>query len=280
MRGVASSGYTLKGPPAAILILGTVCLGLVSAKIRMMEVWLSMWRASEGEACPAKRGTSRGLSLIEVLVAMGLLSLIMVLLIQVLIPGFKIWNRARAIADMEQQAMIAEERIARAVLGSIAGSISSVNTGSLKAISMLGHAGSDGQMGYKSDSGNPDWDRMEIFFVRPADKTLYQTFWNENPGPSLPHDFNDDDEPFKLTTAQLTSLCSNSGHQRRKLAEKVTDLTLRIRDRDEAGNLIPVDDRDERFVLTLTLASTVPGQTDIKTIQRSIVLVPRMRERE
>ena len=44
---------------------------------------------------------ARGVSLIEVLVAVGLLSLILTLLVQILLPGLRIWKHARAVADIE-----------------------------------------------------------------------------------------------------------------------------------------------------------------------------------
>lgn len=210
-----------------------------------------------------------GVTLVELLVAMGLLALIMVLLIQIMIPGLRIWKHARAVADIEQQAMIAEDRIARALLTSVAGSIQSISSPSspsLHAISMLSHGGTSEDPGYDSTTGNPEWSQVEIFYVRPPG-TLYQTFWDGSGGAALPYSF-DDDETFALKPAELASLCGNSGNGERRLADKVTRLFLEP----------PSSDDEETFTLHLTLTTDVPQGR--RSVQRELSLVPRMRERE
>jgi hypothetical protein len=205
---------------------------------------------------------------VELLVAIGLLSLILVLLVQVLLPGLRVWKHARAVADMEQQAMVAEERIARAVLATVGVSIASASNPAVKAVSMLGHGGTAATPGYRSDTGNPDWKQVEIFFVQTANRTLYQTSWDGS-ALSLPYDF--EDGTFRLTPVELIGLASTSG-QRHRLAEKVTDLRLS----PAADETPPI--ASEGFVLRLALTADVPrGQ---KSIERQVFLVPRMRERQ
>jgi type II secretory pathway pseudopilin PulG len=226
-----------------------------------MEVWLNKRERAQ------RLG---GVTLIELLVTMGLLSLIMVLLFQVLIPGLQIWKHARAVADIEQQCMAAEDRIARTVMSTVGGSIRSASTPALEAISMLGHGGTAATPGYRSDTGNPDWKRVEIFYVRPSDGVLYQTHWEDGTGPSLPYNFADG--TFQLTVAQLIGLAGSSGQQQHRLAEKVTELRLT----PASDETPPIE--SEGFVLRLSLSTDVPrGQ---KSIAREVFLVPRLRERE
>ena len=148
----------------------------------MMEVWLNKRERAQ------RLG---GVTLIELLVAMGLLSLIMVLLFQVLIPGLQIWKHARAVADIEQQCMVAEDRIARTVMATVGGSIRSTSSPVVKAISMLGHGGTAAAAGYDQTTGNPDWKRVDIFYLRSANGVLYQSHWEDGAGPSLPYGFDD-----------------------------------------------------------------------------------------
>jgi hypothetical protein len=203
------------------------------------------------------------MTLVELLVAMGLLALIIVLLVQVLVPGLRIWKHARAVADIEQQAMVAEERISRAVLSSVAGSVCSSSSPALQAIGMFSHGGTQSAAGYDSTNGNPRWREVDIFYVRPVQGVLYQTYWS---GGALGHPSSPWEKSFRLTPAQLTGLCGASGHPDRKVAEKVSALSIE-----------QVPD-EERFLLKLTLTTNVP--TGTKSIQRDVSLVPRMRERK
>lgn len=216
------------------------------------------------------RKHGRGVSLIEVLVALGLLSLIMTLLVQILLPGLQAWKHARAVADIEQQCLVVEERITRTVMASIGGSIQSANNSTLQAISMLGHGGTEAEAGYDSTTGNPDWEQVDIFYVRASDQILYQTFWNENPGPALPHEFHEG--TFQLTDPQLLGLCGMTQQSERRLAEKVT--TLRLTPASEESS--PVE--SEGYILRLSLTTNVP--TGTRSIDREVFIIPRLRERQ
>lgn len=211
-----------------------------------------------------------GVTLIEILVAMGLLALILTLLVQVLLPGLRIWKHARALADIEQQCMVAEDRIARAVMATLGASIQSASGSGTQAVSMLGHGGSQAVAGYDTVTGDPHWKQVEVFYVRDADGILYQSFWDKTGGPSLPYTFSS--QAFQLTAPQLLTLSAGTGEATRRLAEKVTRLSL-----TPAGDETPAIE-SEGFVLRLALTTNVP--TGQRTVEREVFLVPRLRERE
>lgn len=221
-----------------------------------------------------KRAVFAGISLVEILVTMGLLSLIMLLLVQIMIPGFRIWNRARVVADLEQQAMISEDRIVRAISSTIGSSIRSTYVPpaappTLHAVSMMGHGGTYNVSGYNSVTGAPEWTRVELFYVRPADGVLYQASW-DGTSPSLPYDF--DEAPFRLSVAHLTSLAGNPGQAPRRLAGGVGKLSLVGKDDSTAVT-------GEGFVLGLSMQVTVQNRKEPVKVERQVYVVPRLRER-
>ena len=217
--------------------------------------------------------TARGVSLIELLVAVGLLALIMTLLVQALLPGLSLWKHARAVADIEQQCMVAEERITRSVLASIASSIQSASDADRSAISMLGHGGSEAVAGNNTTTGEPEWKQVEVFYFRTADGVLYQSFWNGSPGPALPYDFAD--APFALAADDLLGIVGATGQQERRLADRVTELSLTPA--VGLGSPTGGGGEDEAFVLRLGLRVDVPRGE--RAIVREVRVVPRLRER-
>lgn len=231
-----------------------------------LEVWLR----------ERERANDIGISLMEIIVAMSLLSLIMLLLVQTLLPGLKIWNRARAVADLEQQAMIAEERIVRAVTASVGSSIRSTYlppaaSPDLHAVSMMSHGGSYSMAGYNGVTGAVEWNQVDYFSLRPADGVLYSNSWDGS-NPALPYDF--EEAPFRLSGAHLALLTgSNTGQPPRPLARGVTRLSLV--GRRDGGSVI-----GEGFVLGLGMQVTVQNRKEPVEIQREVYVVPRLRERE
>lgn len=213
-----------------------------------------------------------GVTLIELLVALGLLSLILTLLVQLLLPGFSLWKQARGLADLEQQCMVAEERIARSVLASISGSIQSASDTQRYAISMLGHGGTEAVAGYDTTTGDPLWKQVEIFTVSRDNGILYHTFWNDSGG--LGHTYAFGSEPFQLTPEELLTIASASGQQERRLADRVFELSLTPAAL-ESPTTPPVD--SEGYILRLALRAEVAGKE--RVVARQLYLVPRLRER-
>lgn len=246
-----------------------------ATRLSYFGIWarLRAWRRGvSAEVWLKKRSLvsiDSGVSLVELLVALGLLALILTILVQVMLPGLRIWKHARALSDIEQQCMVAEDRIARAVMATLGASIQSASGGGVQAISMLGHGGTEAIAGYDTASGNPRWRQVDVFSVRSSDGILYQSFWDKTAGPSLPFTFGG--PAFQLTDAQLLLLGAGTGMPMRRLAEKVVRLSLTPAE-DE---MPPIE--SEGFVLRLSLTTNVP--TGQRTVEREVFLVPRLRER-
>ncbi len=216
----------------------------------------------------------RGMSLVEVLVALGLFALIMVLLSQIFLPGMRIWKRARAIADIEQQAMVAEERIVRSLMATAPDAVQSLNDPDLKAISFLGHRGQVGSPGYEPNTGNSDWKEVVIFYVKLSDGILYQVKWDGTGGPggySLPNQ-----KSFRVSPADIRTVVNSGLGERRRLAEKVTDLSL-----DPASeNLRPAvaKGKEHQFLLKLILSTPIAQRQEPAEVLREVAVAPRVRE--
>lgn len=157
-----------------------------------------------------------GITLVETLVAVGLSGLLLVILSQVMIPGFQIWKQTQAVSELEQNAMVSEQRIKSVLIGTDGDSLQSVNTPSLQAISCLNNEGTLDQSGYDTATGQPLWRSQTIFCLRPQTGVLTQLRWV---GPSYPTT-----DVTALTPAQLTNICNTTNGQR--VAHKVRALRI------------------------------------------------------
>ena len=158
----------------------------------------------------------RALSLIEVLVAVALSGLLLVILSQVLIPGFQIWKLTQAVSELEQNGMLAEIKMEAALLQTEAASISSVDQPNLQAISFLDTEGSETQTGYDSLTGRPLWRSMKVFKLQRNTGILSEMSWRGSPLSTS--------ETFAFTPSQLTNVCNSQ--EGRRVAHKVTSLRI------------------------------------------------------
>lgn len=172
---------------------------------------------------PGNRTRPRGLSLVEVLVAAALLGLILLLLFQVLIPGLKLWRHTRAIAELEQQVMISQDKMMTSLMSTTAESISTLQDSDLRAFSSLTHKGSGLQPGYDPLTGRTVWREAAIFMLRPSNGELQWLAWRGSP--SVPPHSLPTHTPFAFTPSQLRTLCG-AGLERRVLCEGTTQLQL------------------------------------------------------
>ncbi len=205
-----------------------------------------------------------GVTLVELLVALALLGLVLVLLFRVFTPGLTIWKTARAEAELEQQAMVAEARIARSLLASDSESFTVLQDPDLHAFSLLSHEGTDADPGYDDLTGRTIWKSVEIFMLRPSNGELYHLKWfgaDPDLGYQLPTD--SEAEPFRLDPDDLRTLCQDPNLERRLLGRQVTLL-----------NLIPLEDSVGWKFLLESQTSVPKG---MKSLQRGAVLVPRIR---
>ena len=158
----------------------------------------------------------RAVSLIEVLVAVALSGLLLVILTQILLPGFQIWKLTQAVSELEQNAMLAEVKMEAALLQTEGASISSVDEPNLQAISFLDTEGSETQMGYDSLTGRPLWRSMKVFKLQRDSGILSEFNWTGSPLPSS--------DTFAFTPSQLTNVCNSE--ESRRVAHKVTALRI------------------------------------------------------
>ncbi len=206
----------------------------------------------------------RGLSLVEVLVGASLLALVMVLLFRIFVPGLTIWKTGRAEAEMEQQAMLVESHITASLLGSHSDSITVLDEPELKAISMLGHGGTEDSPGYDDITGRPIWREVVIYSLRPSRRELIRTVWRgEEPSLEYRLPTDSEDEPFALDPAGLRTLCDAPQLEHRVLSRSAEGLALE-RQLDS-----------ETWRLTVKYSTSVPS--GVSELVRELELVPRMR---
>ena len=206
---------------------------------------------------------------------MALLSLIMALFFQVLVPGLQIWTRTRAVADLEQQALIAEERVVTALLATSPGSISKSSSAGVRAISLLSHGGGPSGAGYDTTTGRTRWSSATLFVLRP-DKVLRQTSWMGT-SPTLTGKSFPSPRTFALTPSEIGSVLNSSATpQGSRLASNVEVFALTAPGESRpSGPVHPAG--QESYLVTLELAASSHGRE--KRIRREIAVVPRIRDR-
>ncbi len=222
-----------------------------------------------------RRREHSGNSLIELLVAMALLAIIFVLFFQVLIPGLQIWTRSRAVADLEQQALVAEEKIVAAMLATTSRSISRYNSSGVKAVALLSHEGGATAAGFDTTTGRTRWSSTTLFVLR-SDKVLRQTAWKGR-SPTLTGREFPTSIAFALTSSEISSvLTSSRTPQGSRLSSNVElfALTAPGESRPDGRNH-PAG--QESYLVTLELAVSSYGRE--KRLRREIAVVPRIRER-
>lgn len=195
----------------------------------------------------------RGLSLLEVLIAIGLIGVLLSVIAQVLLPGFQIWKKTRARAEVEQAALLAEARIKRAFLPSTPDSVTIVNLPTLSAMSFLTHDGSDSVPSFDPVSGRTFWRAFTILKLDPAKKQLVRLRWEQPPLPTT--------DPFAFSQAELTTACS-SGLKEERWASHL-----------ESFEVTP-DSGETRWNFALTFTTNSPsGQL---VARREFLLTPRI----
>lgn len=153
----------------------------------------------------------RGFSLLETLIAVAVGAVLLTLLTQILIPGFRIWKQTRAVADIEHNARQAEAALRNAFLPTCAYSVTTLNAPDLQAVSFLDHGGSAAVGSYDPVEGRAYWRHMTIFKHVPGQDRLEQSSWTQAPLPTT--------SAFFFDIPQLRTACANPNA--RKVAEHV-----------------------------------------------------------
>lgn len=216
----------------------------------------------------------RGATLVELLVAVALLGLVFTLFVSVLVPGFRIWTRTRQVADLEQQALVAEDRIVKSLLSSTASSVSSFRDANLSAVGMLSHSGSPETAGYDSTSGRSRWTSATLFCLK-ADKVLREARWTGT-APTLSGKTLPSTQTFSLSPMELQTVANSPSRNGSRLASQVDVFTLTGPGETRPdGQVQPAD--VEIYLLTLELSTSTPDGE--KRVHREVSVVPRIRER-
>ncbi|MFA5503872.1 MAG: type II secretion system protein [Vulcanimicrobiota bacterium] len=193
-----------------------------------------------------------GLTLIEVLVALGLAGVVLTLLVQILVPGLQIWRHTQAVSELEQNAMIARARVEDALLNTVAESITVIDRTDRQAFSCLDNEGTEAQSGYDGSTGDIFWRSMTAFSLNPAEGALrrYRR--------QLPAIVN---EPFAYTSPQLDSFLNEESGQ--LVASKVTTFRL-----------LPPPDEEQLWHLQLSLEGRGPRGAIV--LEREMSILPRI----
>ena len=216
----------------------------------------------------------RGVTLVELLVAVALLGLVFTLFVSVLVPGLRIWTRSRQVADLEQQALVAEDRIVKSLLSSSASSVSGFRDANLSAVGMLSHGGSPGAAGYDTTNGRTRWTSATLFYLK-ADKVLRQASWTGS-SPSLSGKALPSTQTFALSPTELQNVVNSPNRNGARLASKVDLFALTGPGETRPdGQVQPAD--VEIYLLTLELSTSTPDGE--KRVHREVSVVPRIRER-
>lgn len=195
---------------------------------------------------------SRGITLIEILIAVALSGVLLTILVQILIPGLQIWRQTSAVSEIEQNAMVAIAKIELALLNTTADSITVINRADRQAVSCLDNEGTLTNPGYAGTTPEIFWRSMAIFEVNPAEGVLRQ-YRHELPATTT--------TAFAFTQSQLdAAITAGDG---RLVANKVTDFRL-----------LPPPVDQNLWQLQLTLENNTPR--GMHTISREINFVPRI----
>lgn len=134
------------------------------------------------------------------LVAIGVTSVLLLLLTKILIPGFRIWRHAQAVSELEQMSLVAQNKIKREFLATCQDSIATLDQPHLQAVSFLNHEGTLSAASYNPTEGLTDWRSMTVFKLERSTGVLSRIRWQQPPLPTS--------SAFALTTAQLTAACA------------------------------------------------------------------------
>lgn len=197
-------------------------------------------------------GRRRGFSLLETLIAIAVGAVLLTLLTQILIPGFRIWKQTRAVADIEHNARQAEAALRQAFLPTCAYSVTTLDAPDLQAVSFLDHGGSAAVGSYDPVEGRAYWRHMTIFKHQPGQDRLERITWTQAPLPTT--------SAFYFDVPQLRTACATP--VARKVAEKVKSFVVQ----QPAGKHF--------WTFTLELESNTP--TGLHTLHHEFSMTPRI----
>lgn len=115
----------------------------------------------------------RGVTLIEAMVTLCLLGFVLAIGWQVLAPNLSVWDRSRARADVEQNSLVLQNRLALDLRASDAASVTIL--ASPPACSFVE---TDDSASYDPDTGRPVWQKMIVYMLDTANHVLYRKVYS------------------------------------------------------------------------------------------------------
>ncbi|MBI3928956.1 MAG: prepilin-type N-terminal cleavage/methylation domain-containing protein [Armatimonadetes bacterium] len=202
----------------------------------------------------------RGFSLVEVVVASGLLGLLTLVLALLLTPGLRIWNLSQTRSEAEQAMMLAEGHLGEELMETAPSSVQTVDDPGLSALSFLS-PGSNPVEAYDPITGAPTWRQLVVYYL--SSGTLYRKQWQTGSTPPLPYVL-PASKPFQVQPDELRLLCVPDGTERRVCAGL-----------DELELFVPGDG-----TLILSLEVNLETQNGPETFRRSTTVYARNGDRE
>lgn len=196
---------------------------------------------------------ARGLSLIEVLIAMALAGIVLTLLVQIMIPGLQIWRYTQAMSVIEQNAMIAEKKLESTFLNTVKESVAVIDRSDLQAVSCMDNEGTLNQPGYSGTSAEIVWRSVAAYSLRPSQREL--RFYRDPLDPP-------ETTPAALTTSQLESITTGQGVL---IADRVTQFRATTPTAD-----VPT------IQFNLILETNTPR--GLQSIEREVIVCPRIQD--
>jgi prepilin-type N-terminal cleavage/methylation domain-containing protein len=173
----------------------------------------------------------RGLTLIELMVGMTLLSLVLTLSAQVLVPCLNVWNVSQSQASLQQGAMLLQRKLSDEVAASDVRSVTTLNDP--PAICFLSYTpdGAAQTNPYDTQSGEILWQQWVVYYLDAEDQLVYRKVWPNPSGgtqvpdlgttlPSL--------TPTALSPTQVAALCTTTNGTERCVAIQAYDLAAQL----------------------------------------------------
>lgn len=141
------------------------------------------------------------MSLLEVMLTLGLLSLLTTVVMQVMTPGLRIFTLSQTLGEVETRSLAAHQKLARELMGSTPDSVQWLSEPGLASLTFLVV---DKVGGYDPSSGAPIWRQERAWFLRQG-QLARRTWQPPETGLSRPLPTS---TPFKLTPAEVRAVSS------------------------------------------------------------------------
>lgn len=121
----------------------------------------------------------KGFSLLEVMLAIGLLGLLTTVVMQVMTPGLRIFTLSQTLGEVETRSLAAHHKLTRELTASTPASVYWLEEPGLSSLTFLAV---DKEGGFDPASGAPVWRQQRAWFVRQGQ--LFRRTW-QPPEPGL-----------------------------------------------------------------------------------------------